>query len=271
MSHPFLALPAPIVIGHRGAAGEAPENTLASFERALADGAAILESDVHLTRDGIPVLIHDGELERCTDGAGPVRDRDLAALRELDAGYHFQPEGGAEHPFRGRGLRIPPLAEALDAFPRARFNLELKERLPGVVERSVRAVAERARAHDVLLTSADDALMAELRGHVAASGVGVALGASTGEVARFAVAALRGETPAPGPMALQIPSDFAGRPLVTRELVAHAHRYGVHVHVWTIDDPAEMHALLDLGVDGIVTNFPARLRSLLATRALRAS
>jgi len=267
VSHPFLALPVPIVIGHRGAAGDVPENTLASFARALEDGAAILESDVHLTRDGVPVLIHDGELERCTDGAGAVRDHDLAALRKLDAGYHFQREGDPAHPFRGRGLRIPTLAEALAAFPRARFNLELKEHLPGMVEQCVRVVADAARAYDVLLTSANDALMAQLRAHVAAERVGVALGASTGEVARFAVAALRGETPTPGPMALQIPSAFAGRPLVTPELVAHAHRHGVQVHVWTIDAPEEMHALLDLGVDGIVTNFPGRLAQLLAARA----
>lgn len=270
MSHPFFAAPTPLVIGHRGAAGDAPENTLASFERALADGAAILESDVHLTRDGIPVLIHDDDVERCTDGVGRVRDHDLAALRRLDAGYRFRPEGGAGHPFRGRGLRIPTLAEALEAFPRARFNLELKEHLPGMVERSVRAVADAARADDVLLTSASDALMEELRARVAAARVAVALGASTGEVARFAVAALRGEPPPPGPMALQIPSEFAGRPLVTRELVEYAHRHRVQVHVWTIDDPDEMHALLDLGVDGIVTNHPARLTRLLAARAARA-
>jgi glycerophosphoryl diester phosphodiesterase len=267
--HPFLALPTPIVIGHRGAAGDVPENTLASFERALADGAAILESDVHLSRDGVPVLIHDGELERCTNGAGCVRDHDLAALQRLDAGYHFQQEGDPAYPFRGRGLRIPTLAEALDAFPHARFNLELKELMPGMVERSVRVVADAGGADRVLLTAANDALMTELRAHVTATGVGVALGASTGEVARFAVAAWKGETPVPGPMALQIPSEFAGRPLVTRELVAHAHRHQVQVHVWTIDEPAEMHALLDLGVDGIVTNYPARLVQLLAKRAVR--
>jgi glycerophosphoryl diester phosphodiesterase len=265
VSHPFLALPVPIVIGHRGAAGERPENTLPSFERALADGAAILESDVHLSRDGVPVLIHDDELERCTDGAGRVRDHDLTALQRLDAGYHFESETGG-HPFRGRGIRIPTLAEALAAFPRARLNLELKENVPGMVARSVAAVADAGRTADVLLTSANDALMAELRAHVADTRVGVALGASTGEVARFAVAALRGETPPSGPMALQIPPDFAGRPLVTRELVAHAHRHGVQVHVWTIDEPDEMCALLALGVDGIVTNYPARLARLIAAR-----
>ena len=265
MSHPFFALPTPIVIGHRGAAGERPENTLPSFERALADGAAILESDVHLSRDGVPVLIHDDELERCTDGRGRVRDHDVAALKRLDAGHHFEPTPGA-HPLRGRGIRIPTLAEALAAFPRARFNLELKESVPGMVARSVAAVAAAGRAADVLLTSANDALMAELRAHVAAARIEVALGASTGEVARFAIAALHGETPPPGPMALQIPTEFAGRPLVTRELVEHAHRHGVQVHVWTIDEPAEMCALLSLGVDGIVTNYPARLAQLLGAR-----
>jgi glycerophosphoryl diester phosphodiesterase len=266
MSHPFLALATPLVIGHRGAAGEAPENTLASFERALADGAAILESDVHLTCDGVPVLIHDDVLERCTDGAGRVGDHSLAALRRLDAGHRFQPDAGRPPPFRGKGLRIPSLAEALERFPRARFNLELKEPLPGMVARTLDVVAEAGRAHDVLLTTADDALMAELRAQVAARRLEVALGACTREVADFALAALHDREPAPGPMALQIPSEFAGRPLVTPRLVEHAHRHGVQVHVWTIDEPEEMRALLDLGVDGIVTDFPARLVRVIAGR-----
>jgi glycerophosphoryl diester phosphodiesterase len=266
MRHPFFALPTPIAIGHRGAAGEAPENTLASFRRALADGAAILESDVHLSRDGVPVLIHDDELSRCTDGEGRVGDHDVAALQRLDAGYRWSPDGGRSFPERGRGHRIPRLDEVLAALPRARLNLELKENVPGLVAETVAAVAKAGRADDVLLTSALDPVMAELRAHVAARGVDVALGASTGDVARFAVAALRGETPEPGPMALQIPPDFAGRPLVTRELVVHAHRHGVQVHVWTIDEPDEMRALLALGVDGIVTDYPARLVALLHAR-----
>merc|ERR1711969_104246 len=101
--------------------------------------------------------------------------------------------------------------------------------------------------------------MLQLRAHVAASGSKVALGACTTEVASFARAAAGGEPAAPGPMALQIPASFAGRPLVTPALVAYAHARGVQVHVWTVNDPSEMKALLELGVDGIVSDYPGRV------------
>ena len=267
MTHPYFALPPPLVIGHRGCAGEVPENTLASFERGLEDGAAILESDVHLTRDGVPVLIHDDELDRVSDGSGRVAGLRFEELAALDAGYRFTPDGGRSHPFRGRGLRVPSLDEALAAFPGARFNLELKEDLPGMVERTVEVVAEAGRCELTLLTAEADALMAKLREHLARTGAGCALGACTADVVDFVRSARDGGTPRQGPMALQIPAEFYGRPLVTRALVDHAHAHGVQVHVWTVNDPAEMVALLDLGVDGLITDFPARAAAL--TRARR--
>ena len=145
MAHPFFDVPVPTVIGHRGCAGEAPENTLVSFERALAAGAAILESDVHLTRDGIPVLIHDDDVDSNTDGTGRGCAPTLNQLQRLDAGHSFSADGGQTHPFRGRGHRIPTLREAREAFPQARFTLELKARVPGLVERSVDVVARARR------------------------------------------------------------------------------------------------------------------------------
>ena len=266
MIHPFLALELPLVIGHRGCAGEMPENTLAAFEHGLADGAVILESDVHLTRDAVPVLIHDARVDRVTEAMGRVADLALAELQKLDAAYRFSPDGGRSFPERARGHHIPTLAEALRAFPEARFNLELKEGGAELVARTL-AVIRAGCAEHCLLTAADDAMMAELRAQVGREHVPVALGACTGEVARFAISALRGEAPPPGPMALQIPAAFAGRPLVTPELLTHAHAHDVQVHVWTIDEPDEMAALLDLGVDGIVTDHPARLVRLLERRA----
>jgi glycerophosphoryl diester phosphodiesterase len=263
--HPFFDLETPLVIGHRGAAGEMPENTLAAFERGLADGAVVLESDVHLTRDGVPVLIHDDEVDRCTEGRGAVRDFDLADLKKLDAGYRFTRDGEAEVE-RGRGHTIPTLEEALHAFPEARFNLELKEDRPGWVEGTVDVVAAAGREAHTLLVAADDEPMARLRAYVASQRVAVALGACVGEVASFAVAGARGEAPPAGPMALQIPTEFSGQPLVTRQLVETAHAADVQVHVWTINDVDEMHRLFDLGVDGIVSDFPARVAAVVAAR-----
>lgn len=266
MGHPYFDLPTPVVIGHRGCAGEVPENTLASFERGLADGAAILESDLHLTRDGVPVLTHDPDVGRVSDGRGPVAEHDLAQLQRLDAGFHFSPDG-ASHPFRGRGLRVPTLREAFETFPEARFNLELKEDRPGLVEATVDLVAGFRRADRTLLTAADGALMARVHVHLDAEGVAAARGASAPDVLAFLRAALDGTAAPAGPMALQVPATFRGSPLVSQAFVAHAHAHGVAVHVWTVNEPAEMERLLALDVDGLVTDFPARLAALLASRA----
>jgi glycerophosphoryl diester phosphodiesterase len=258
MAHPFFQARRPFAIGHRGCAGELPENTLASFRRGLADGAVVIETDVHLTRDGVPVLIHDDDLARVSDRAGAVRDFDWSALRLLDAGFRFTAPDGST-PYRGRGLRIPSLVEALDALPGARINLELKEDLPGFAERVLAVIREAGREDTTLVTSGSDPLMQKLRAAVGRTRSRVALGASGVEVARFAVAVRSGQQPPPGPMALQIPTHFAGQPLVTPELIEAAHVNGVHVHVWTINEPAEISALLALGVDGIVSDYPARV------------
>jgi glycerophosphoryl diester phosphodiesterase len=250
VTHPFFDVPRPTVIGHRGAAGEAPENTLVSFERALAAGAAILESDVHLTRDAVPVLIHDDEVDRNTDGCGQVAAFTLDELRR---------DGGRGTPFRGRGHRIPSLQEAFEAFPTAHFNLELKQSIPGIVEQCLEVVVRARRESRTLLTAADDALMADLRAQIEARSLRVAQGASAGDVLAFVRSAIDGTAPKAGPMALQVPTRFGDRPLVTPAFVEHAHAHGLFVHVWTVNEPVEMRRLLDMGVDGIVTDFPARL------------
>lgn len=267
MVHPYLEIPTPIAIGHRGCAGEAPENTLPSFERALAQGAAILETDVHLTRDAVPVLLHDDAVDRVSDGRGPAREQSLAELRRLDFGYRFSPDAGRSHPYRGRGVRLATLQEAFERLPGARFNLELKEDLPGMVERTLELIREAGREALTLVTAAEDRLMARLREAIEASGSGVAQGASAGDVLAFLRAAERGVAPPPGPVALQVPPEFAGRPLVTRAFVAHAHAHGLQVHVWTVNEPDEMRRLLALGADGLVSDFPARVAEVAAGRA----
>jgi glycerophosphoryl diester phosphodiesterase len=249
MRHPFFDPPPPLVFGHRGAAGEAPENTLPSFRLALEAGASVIESDVHCCRDGTPVLIHDPTVERTTDGRGRVAELTLDALRHLDAGR------GA---FRGQGIRVPTLAEAFAALPDVRFNLELKQACPEAVASVLDAVAAAGREALTLLTVEADEGMAELRTQVASRGSRVALGASRGEVLGFLRAAASGSPPPSGPMALQLPSSHEGRDLVSAGLVRLAHAHGVPVHVFTVNAVEEIERLLDLGVDGIVTDFPAR-------------
>ena len=266
VKHPYLDLPTPIVIGHRGCAGSVPENTLASFEAGLAAGAAILESDVHLTRDAVPVLIHDDAVDRVSSGSGRIASLTLEELQRLDAGHRFSPDGGTSHPFRGRGLCIPTLREALEAFPGARFNLELKEDLPDIVERTIDEVTAAKRDALTLLTAAEDELMLRLRRALERRAPAIATGACTADVLDFVRSAQDGSAPRAGPAALQIPAEFGGNPLVTKELIEHAHAHGVQVHVWTINDPAEMTRLLDLGVDGIVTDHPERLARLIEAR-----
>jgi len=257
--HPYFDLPRPISIAHRGCAGESPENTIAAFERALAQGAGALESDIHLTRDGVPILIHDASIDRVTDASGSVADFSADELRSFDAGYHFSPDGGQTHPYRNRGVRIPSLEDAFHHFPDSRFNLELKAPGPGLIDATLELVAKHRRESITLLTAGDDGIMAKLRDRLGGLTNPIAQGASEGDIQEFLSCAAAGTEPPPGPMALQIPPDFDGKPLVNAPLIEFAHACGIQVHVWTVNEPAEMRRLLDLGADGIITDYPGRL------------
>jgi glycerophosphoryl diester phosphodiesterase len=264
--HPYFDLPWPISIAHRGCAGESPENTITAFERALAQGAGVLESDIHLTRDGVPVLIHDAIIDRVTDASGSVADFTADELRRFDAGYHFSPDGGQAHPYRNRDVRIPSLEEAFRHFPDSRFNLELKAPGHELIDATLELVAKHRREAITLLTAADDGIMTQLRGRLGSLANPVAQGASERDIREFLGCAAAGTKPPPGPMALQIPPEFSGQPLVNVPLIEFAHARGIQVHVWTINDPAEMHRLLDLGADGIITDYPGRLAEVIGDR-----
>jgi glycerophosphoryl diester phosphodiesterase len=263
MPHPFFEVPIPVIIGHRGAAGRAPENTLASFTRGLELGATILESDIHATRDGVPVLIHDSSVDRTTDGCSPVAELRLEELRELDAGHHFSTDQGESFPERGRGVRIPTLEEAFEAFPDARFNLEIKAKPEALITGVIELVEKFRRAERTLLTAGENSIMLELRRQRKARNVSFAIGASTADILAVVRVALANGPAPEDVMALQIPEDFGGRPLVTRELIEFAHGAGIAVHVWTINEPEQMSRLLALGVDGLVTDHPERMAELL--------
>jgi glycerophosphoryl diester phosphodiesterase len=255
--HPYFRRPTPHLFGHRGASGECPENTRLAFERAAAHGVPYLETDCHATADGEIVLFHDADVERTTNESGPLRERTWAEVQSLDAGYRFSPDRGRSFPFRGRGLRVPRLSEVLEAFPEHRINLEIKQSEPSIVDEVI-AILRSARALDrVLLAAEEDAIMDEVRKRDA----GTALGSSLSDAVAFFQALAEDRLAAfePRGHALQIPPEFMGDPLATPESVAGVHRVGLVMHIWTINEPAEMRRLLDLGVDGLMSDFPGRL------------
>ena len=258
MSHSFFDVDRPIVIGHRGAAGVRPENTLLSFETALAQGAQILESDIHLSRDGVPILLHDPSLERTTNGRGDASQSSWNELSRLDAGIHFEDEDG-NRSFRDKDLRIPSLEEAFACFPDARFNLEIKCAGAQGIRATLNLIERFERAGRTLIAAGEDAIMRDLRRALATHRVRPAVGASLNEIVVAVASAVNGSDMPEGVMALQIPATFAGKPLATREFVEHAHASDVQVHVWTVNDLEEIEALLDVGVDGIVTDYPGRM------------
>ena len=262
--HPYFELERPVVIGHRGAAATHPENTLLSFEAALDAGAQILESDVHLTRDGIPILLHDPSLERTTNGDGLAAALDWSEIAERDAGYQFASAGG-RFPFRGQGIQVARLDAAFAAFPDARFNLEIKSEDPRASQATLDLILEHDRAARTLVTAGEDPIMEILLGALAEHAARPALGACLGDLLQIVRAALEGASPAARAavpahvMALQIPADFAGEPLATPTLIDFAHAAGIQVHVWTINDLAQTEALVQMGVDGVITDDPGAM------------
>lgn len=261
---PFFRGPKPRVFGHRGAAGIAPENTLPSFLKAIEDGAAYIELDVHETRDGQIVVVHDSSVDRTTDGSGEVRDMDIEALKRLDAGYRFTVDGGGSFPYRGKGIRVPTLNEFFEACPAVPAVIEVKALSSDGIHTLLRQIEAAGAASRVLLASYDDGPMNALREAIGRQGLAVATSYSFGEIRALVDWWSRGghgDPPILG-QALQVPRAYQGLRLVTEKSVEAAHAMGLEVHVWTVNDPAEMRELLELGVDGIVTDFPERMREL---------
>jgi glycerophosphoryl diester phosphodiesterase len=252
------------VFGHRGACGLAPENTLPSFALAVALGADYLELDVHATADGEIVVLHDPVVDRTTNGDGPISELTWSQAAALDAGFRHTAD---EHSFlyRGQGVQIPRLADVLRAFPAHRFNIEIKQGEPPIVD-AVLAVLGAAHSLDrVLLAAEHDEIMVAIR---AATGGRVATGMSVGDVVAFIDRVTRDDWTGyarPGD-ALQIPPAHAGIDLVTPASVSAAHRAGLEVHVWTINDAAEIERLLDLGVDGVMSDLPGLVATAVGRR-----
>jgi glycerophosphoryl diester phosphodiesterase len=243
--NPLLDLSARPVIGHRGAAAYAPENTLASFRRALELGAEALEFDVRLSADGCAVVVHDPTLDRTTDRTGPIAALTQAELARVDAGHHFSEDDGATHPFRGTGIAIPSLREVLAAFPGVPLLLEIKE--VAAQQAVARELVEGGAVERVVVAGAD------WRALAAFEQAPFIRGASRRDITRLY---FRLGQPDAACRSLAVPDSYHGLPVPTRRFVHAAHLQRRTVHVWTVDDARSALRLWRNGVNGLVSNKP---------------
>ncbi|GAA2063992.1 glycerophosphodiester phosphodiesterase family protein [Leifsonia soli] len=238
------------IIAHRGLALDAPENTLPAFLRALSAGATHLETDIHASADGEAVIAHDPDLARVAGRSVAVGQLTMRELRRIDLGH---------------GQGFCSLGEALDAFPHARFNIDVKDARAAAP--AVAAIRDARATERVLITS----FSTERRRAVADALPGVASSPAVPEFVPALVGARLGIAPLVrralhGFVAVQVPERRGPVRIVTRRTVERFHAAGAEVHVWTVNDPADMRRLLDLGVDGIVTDRCDLLKTVVASR-----
>ena len=251
----------PLVFAHRGGGGLIPENTLDAFVYSARMGVDVLELDIHSTADETLVVMHDAAVDRTTDGHGRVNELTLEAVKKLDAGYLFSRDGGQTFPFRGKGVTVPTLREIFDALPEMTFNIEPKQHTPSIIKPLCALIRERKMVDKVIVGSFNQMTIDDFRRECPE----VATSASPSEVSRFLALAKAGlgDSYSPPMQAFQVPQNLGGLQVVSKEFVETAHRRNLKVHVWTINETADMRRLIEMGVDGIMTDYPDRLLKLL--------
>jgi glycerophosphoryl diester phosphodiesterase len=269
-----------IAYAHQGGAWESPSSTLFAIEQALAAGATGIELDVHATADGELVVCHDATVDRTTPATGNIAAFTLAELRQLDFSIWFIPgadvtpgRSAADYPYRGRAPEDPrfgiaTLREVLEQFPGVVLNLDIKQTAPVVApyeESLARVLAEYGRLDDVIVASFLDSATDTFR----ASAPTVATSAGTSATAEFWRAVQQGaELPDTPAAAFQVPERMGELVVVDEAFVNAAHGRGKAVHVWTVNVADDMGRLVDLGVDGIISDRPTTLGQVLGAKGV---
>lgn len=256
-----------VVLAHRGAARELPENTLEAFARALEIGADGIETDAHLTRDGHVVLAHDANGGRTAGVHRRIAEATLREVQSWDAGFAFV-AGDGMRPFVEQGFRVPTLDAALERFPHAFFNVDAKDGSKAMIDALVDTVRRHRAESRVRLASFSSRTLGRIR----ACGYRGPLSLGRREVAWIALAPAFLLRSAPfGADAAQVPLSAYGVSLDATAFRDRCHRLGLQVHYWTIDEPAEALRLRAAGADGVVTNDPRTIVRALAGVAAAAS
>jgi glycerophosphoryl diester phosphodiesterase len=246
----------PLVFAHRGGAALRPENTIDAFDHGLSFGADGLEFDVHLSRDGIVVVHHDQTLERTTSGRGAIAALTADELDRVDAGYWFTPDSGVPsptYPFRGRGIGVPRLRAVLQRYRDHRLIIELKTRDSELARHTIDEIRKADAVDRVALGSFYWQALHAARRYEPRIPTGAAQEETRWALYRSRIRWPLGRTKY---REFQVPERIGSTTIVTPQFIAHAHRAGLPVRVWTVNDAAAMQRLLGWGADGLISDRP---------------
>lgn len=250
-------------IAHRGGAGLFPENTIYAFSRAVSIfGVDVIEMDVWMSRDGCPIVIHDASVNRITNGNGRVSKMTLSEIKSLDAAYYFNPEGERNYPLRGMGITIPSLQEVFESLPGVMMNIEIQQVYPPMENWLYNLILEYDMQELVTVAAKNHLVHKRFR---SLNKAGVSVSASINQSVLFSIFSELGLSRLyhPDINVFQLPDKIGNTQLITPKLIEAAHVQGKEVHVWIINDPEEMEKFIEMGIDGIITDFPDRLREII--------
>lgn len=267
--HPFFDNDRPLVMAHQGGQGLAPSSTLEAFQKAYELGVDVIEFDIHMTKDGYLVAIHDPTVDRTTDGNGKVNDMTLDEIQTLDAAANFQDENGENH-FKGKGVTIPTVEQVFDAIPDVRWNIEIKDSndpklYRPIAEKLWRIIQDYHLEDHVLIASFDQDII-DIVTEITDGKALIAGGRQ--EITKFVILhkLFFNGLYRPAVDAIEIPTKDSSINLMDLKLIRGAHKRGIDVHYWTINDAETMEKLLDLGANGILTDRPDILLKVLENR-----
>jgi glycerophosphoryl diester phosphodiesterase len=259
--HPYFNPDKFLVIAHRGGRSLGPENTLYTYRKAVKLGVDVLEMDVRSTSDGQLIILHADTVAQTTNATGPVENYSLVDLKKLDAAHRWSPDNGQTFPLRNKGVEIPTLAEVFNAFPQTNMNLEIKDPRSSTIRSLCRLIRDHHMTKKVMVASFDADSLKKFRSLCPL--VATSAGASEAILFYGLQKVYLEAAYSPDAQALQVPESFHDLRVVTRRFIEAAHARNMRVQVWTVNDVTTMKRLLNLGVDGIVTDYPQRLLDLL--------
>lgn len=246
--------PMPRAMAHRGDSLNFPENTEPAFRAAAELGIDVIETDVHLTADEQVLIWHDPTLERMSGDPRKIEELPLKELKKVDAGACFSRDGGKTFPFRGRGIVPLLLEEALELFPRSRFNIDLKSDDPRLARAAAEAIRRRGAEKRVCLASFHHAVLREYRAFQPETATSL----SPREIRQTILASYGAPVPRAvrkgRARAIQMPEYHKGRLILTERLIKLCKKWNMAVQIWTVNDPAEMDRLFRAGADGIFSD-----------------